>query len=76
VRAVEAQESACLKNAVIAQRAMVRAASRCFNLQGNVLAVTELDWNVIVSTLLVRHVPAADGPSIGDGNLISYTILM
>ena len=69
VHAAAAQESASLKNPAIALRALVRAALRYFNLQGGVLAVTELDWNVILSTLPAHHVPAAAGHSIGDGKI-------
>src|SRR5262245_54806301 len=69
VRAAAAQGSASLKNPTIVIRALVRAASPCFNLQGSVLAVTEVGWNGILATLLARHVPAAAGHSIGDGKL-------
>jgi hypothetical protein len=33
-----------------------------------VLAVTGVGWSAILSTLLARHVPAAAGHSIGDGD--------
>ena len=70
VRAAVAQESASLKNLAIVLRALVRAASPYFNLQGSVLAVTGLGWNLILSTLPAHHVPAAAGHSIGDGNFL------
>ena len=65
VRAAAARESASLKNPVIVRRALVRAALRYFNLQGSVLAVTGLGWNLILSTVPARRVPAAAGHSIG-----------
>ena len=69
VHAAEAQESVSLKNPAIARRALVRAASPYFNLQGSVLAVTGPGWKLILSTLPAHHVPAAAGHSIGDGKI-------
>ena len=68
-RAAAVRESASRKNPVIVLRALVRAASRYFNPQGSVLAVTGLGWNLILSTVRAHRVPGVAGHSIGDGNL-------
>ena len=73
VRAAAAQESASLKNPAIVLRALARAASPYFNLQGSVLAVAGLGWNLILSTLPAHHVPAAAGHSTGIGRFLEDT---